>query len=94
VSGATTWLGIALGGAVFVGALLIPQRALREATAAHDEVQRDLRAQIGETQSALMVAKEATSAKQHSKLNFTNFILRFVYLNARRNISRVSLSGH
>jgi signal transduction histidine kinase len=61
--GILTLLGIALGGAVFVGALLIPQRALREAAAAHDAAQRDLRAQIGETQSALMVAKEATSAK-------------------------------
>ena len=61
--GALTLLGIALGGAVFFGALLLPQRALREATAAHDEVQRDLRLQIEETQSALMVAKEATSAK-------------------------------
>ena len=61
--GALTLLGIALGGAVFFGALLIPQRALRAATAAHDEVQRDLRLQIEETQSALMVAKEATSAK-------------------------------
>ena len=58
-----TLLGIALGGAVFVGALLLPQRALREATAAHDEVQRDLHLQIAETQSALMVAEEATSAK-------------------------------
>ncbi len=61
--GALTLLGIALGGAVFFGALLLPQRALREAAAAHDEVQRDLRLQIEETQSALMVAKEATSAK-------------------------------
>jgi two-component system, sensor histidine kinase len=61
--GALTLLGIALGGAVFFGALFIPQRALREATAAHDAVQHDLRTQIGETQSALMVAEEATSAK-------------------------------
>ena len=61
--GALTLLGIALGGAVFFGALLLPQRALREATAAHEEVQRDLRLQIAETQSALMVAKEATNAK-------------------------------
>jgi signal transduction histidine kinase/CheY-like chemotaxis protein len=61
--GVLALFGIALGGAVFVGAWLIPQRALREATTAHEEVQRDLRAQIGETQSALMVAKEATSAK-------------------------------
>jgi signal transduction histidine kinase/CheY-like chemotaxis protein/HPt (histidine-containing phosphotransfer) domain-containing protein len=61
--GILSLLGIVLGGAVFVGALLIPQRALRGAAAAHDAVQRDLRAQIGETQSALMMAKEATSAK-------------------------------
>ena len=61
--GALTLLGIALGGAVFFGALLLPQRALREATAAHDEVQRDLHLQIAETQSALMVAREATNAK-------------------------------
>ena len=61
--GALTLLGIALGGAVFFGALLLPQRALREAAAAHDEVQRDLRLQIEETQSALMVAEEATNAK-------------------------------
>jgi signal transduction histidine kinase/CheY-like chemotaxis protein/HPt (histidine-containing phosphotransfer) domain-containing protein len=61
--GALTLLGVALGGAVFFGALLLPQRALREAAAAHEEVQRDLRLQIAETQSALMVAKEATSAK-------------------------------
>jgi signal transduction histidine kinase/CheY-like chemotaxis protein len=61
--GILTLLGIALGGAVFVGALLIPQRALRDATAAHEAVQRDLHDQIGETQSALMVAKEATNAK-------------------------------
>ena len=50
--GALAILGLALGGAVFVGALFIPQRALREATAAHDEVQRSLRLQIDETQSA------------------------------------------
>jgi CheY-like chemotaxis protein/nitrogen-specific signal transduction histidine kinase/HPt (histidine-containing phosphotransfer) domain-containing protein len=36
---------------------------LREATAAHEAVQRDLHLQIAETQSALMVAREATSAK-------------------------------
>ena len=53
--GILTLLGIALGCAVFVGALLIPQRALRDATAAHGEVQRDLRAQIEQTQAALMV---------------------------------------
>jgi len=61
--GILTLLGIALGVAVFIGALLIPQRALRAATAAHDAVQQDLRAQIGETQAALLAAKEATSAK-------------------------------
>jgi signal transduction histidine kinase/DNA-binding NarL/FixJ family response regulator/HPt (histidine-containing phosphotransfer) domain-containing protein len=61
--GALAILGLALGGAVFFGALFIPQRALREATAAHGEVQRNLRLQIDETQSALMAAKEATNAK-------------------------------
>ena len=61
--GALAILGLALGGAVFVGALFIPQRALREATAAHDEVQRSLRLQIDETQSALMAAEQATNAK-------------------------------
>jgi signal transduction histidine kinase/CheY-like chemotaxis protein/HPt (histidine-containing phosphotransfer) domain-containing protein len=61
--GLLTILGIALGCAVFVGALLIPQRALRAATAAHGKVQNDLRVQIEQTQAALMVAREATSAK-------------------------------
>ena len=61
--GAFTILGLALGGAVFVGALFIPQRALRAANEEHSQVQASLRAQMEQTQAALMVAKDATRAK-------------------------------
>jgi signal transduction histidine kinase/CheY-like chemotaxis protein len=61
--GALTVLGIALGGAVFVGMLFIPQRALRAVNFEHRAVQHNLLDQIEQTQSALMAAKEATRAK-------------------------------
>jgi signal transduction histidine kinase/HPt (histidine-containing phosphotransfer) domain-containing protein/ActR/RegA family two-component response regulator len=61
--GLLTILGFALGGAIFIGAHFIPQRALRAATAEHDEAQRNLRHQIEQTHVALMAAREATNAK-------------------------------
>src|SRR4051812_39336300 len=56
-------LGLALSGAGFVGAHLTPQGPLRAAPAEHQAVQRDLRHQMGETQSALTAAREAARAK-------------------------------
>ncbi|RAI43053.1 ATP-binding protein [Rhodoplanes roseus] len=56
-------LGLLIGIAIFVFAYLVPLRALRRATAEHEEVQGHLREQIEQTRSALQIARDATAAK-------------------------------